>query len=335
METLANLESFVRSAQTGGFSAAARRLALTPAAVSRNVARLEANLGVRLFQRSTRRLTLTEEGERFLQSVSGGLESVQSAIAAVAGDAGQPSGTLRLSMAPGFGADYVMPLLPDFLQRYPLVHCDWHLENRKVDLIAEGFDAAIAGGVDLAPGVVARELARIHMVAVASPSYLKTRAEPREPADLADWDGIAMRSTQHGRLRHRMLRHRNGKEAEVTTPARLVFNDPDAMTRAALMGLGVALLAVPHALPHLEAGTLQRVLPQWHWDDGPISLYYPGQRLLPQRTRVFIDFLVERFRSERLAERLRASSHTEATDKTSHGQAKARSRARNSSGRSS
>jgi len=307
METLANLESFVRSAEARSFSAAARRLALTPAAVSRNVARLESNLGVRLFQRSTRRLTLTEAGERFLQSVAGGLDSIQSAIAAVASDSGQPTGTLKLSMAPGFGADYVLPLLPGFMARYPAVLSDWHMDNRKVDLIAEGFDAAIAGGIELAPGVVARELARVHMVAVAAPSYLAGRKTPKDPADLADWDGIAMRSVQMGRLRNRMLRSKSGREMPVESVPKLVFNDPEAMTRASLMGLGVALLAMPHALPHLESGALKRVLPQWHWDDGPISLYFSAQRLLPAKTRAFIDYLIARFREQRIAERLLAN----------------------------
>jgi DNA-binding transcriptional LysR family regulator len=115
METLANLESFIRSAECGGFSAAARRLGLTPAAVSRNVAMLERNLGVRLFQRSTRSLTLTEDGERFLASVAGSMESIQSAIAGVATHAGKPAGTLKVSMAFGFGLDYVLPLLPSLM----------------------------------------------------------------------------------------------------------------------------------------------------------------------------------------------------------------------------
>jgi DNA-binding transcriptional LysR family regulator len=167
VETLANLESFIRTAECGGFSAAARRLGLTPAAVSRNVAMLERNLGVRLFQRSTRRLTLTEDGERFLASVVGGVDSIQSAIAGVATHAGKPAGSLRVSMAVGFGLDYVLPMLPAFMQRYPDVVPDWSFENRPVDLIAEGFDAAIGGGMELAGGVVARQLAPLHIVAVA------------------------------------------------------------------------------------------------------------------------------------------------------------------------
>src|SRR3954471_13799166 len=159
METLANLESFVRSAESGGFSMAARRLSLTPAAVSRNVARLEKNLGVRLFHRSTRKLTLTEAGERFLIAISDSLESLQAAIAHAATDRGEPAGALKVSMGQTFGMDYILPLLPGFLARYPGIRPDWRFENRQVDLIAEGFDASIGGGIDLAPGVVARTLA--------------------------------------------------------------------------------------------------------------------------------------------------------------------------------
>ncbi|HIH2747093.1 TPA: LysR family transcriptional regulator, partial [Burkholderia lata] len=190
METLSNLESFVRSAETGSFSAAARRLALTPAAVSRNVALLERNLGVRLFQRSTRKLTLTEAGERFLLEIGGSLDALQAAIGAVSTDRSEPAGVLKVSVAPTFGLTYVMPLLPAFRARYPMLRLDWTFENRQVDLIAEGYDAALGGGFDLTPGVVARALAPAHLVAVASPAYMASRASPTSPEDLAQFDGI-------------------------------------------------------------------------------------------------------------------------------------------------
>src|SRR4030081_386848 len=117
METLANLESFVRSADTGSFSITARRLSLTPAAVSRNVAMLERNLGVRLFHRSTRKLTLTEARERFLQAIGDNLEELQASIAGVATDRGEPAGVLKVSLGLTLGADYILPLLPGFLKR--------------------------------------------------------------------------------------------------------------------------------------------------------------------------------------------------------------------------
>jgi len=307
METLANLESFVRSAEAHSFSAAARRLGLTPAAVSKNVARLEANLGVRLFQRSTRRLTLTEAGERFLSEVSAGLQSVQDAIAGVAGAGGEPAGTLRVSLPMAFGLDHVLPLMHAFVARYPAVLPDWQFENRQVDLIAEGFDAAIGGGVELTPGVVARELAPVHVVALASPGYLAGRALPTHPADLAAFDGVVMRSALSGRIRSWNLRHAvTGEQVTLALQPRVVSNEPEALCRCAAMGLGVALVAVPHALPYLERGTLVRLLPDWYADAGAISLYFAGQRLLPGKTRAFIDFVVEHFRRERLAQRFAA-----------------------------
>jgi DNA-binding transcriptional LysR family regulator len=307
METLANLESFIRSAECGGFSAAARQLGLTPAAVSRNVAMLERNLGVRLFQRSTRSLTLTEAGESFLASVVGGVDSIQSAIAGVATHAGKPAGALKVSMAVGFGLDYVLPLLPSFMQRFPDVVPDWSFENRRVDLIAEGFDAAIGGGMELTAGVVARQLAPLHVIAVASPHYLRDRPLPQHPDDFAALDGIAMRSAHSGRVRVWKMRHRHGAEAMLEQKARIVANDPEALCRVALMGLGVALIAVPYVLPHLQSGKLQRVLPDWHSDLGAISLYFSSQKLLPAKTRVFIDHITGAFREQDLERRFSAN----------------------------
>jgi DNA-binding transcriptional LysR family regulator len=307
VETLANLESFIRSAECGGFSAAARRLGLTPAAVSRNVAMLERNLGVRLFQRSTRSLTLTEDGERFLASVAGGVESIQLAIADVATHSGKPAGVLKVSMALGFGRDYLLPLLPAFMEQYPDVVSDFSFENRQVDLIAEGFDAAIGGGMELAPGVVARQLAPLHIIAVASPEYLQGRQPPQHPDDLAALDGIAMRSAHSGRVRVWKMRNREGAEEMLEQKARIVANDPDALCSAALIGLGVAMIAVPFVLPHLQGGTLQRVLPDWYSDLGAISLYFTSQKLLPAKTRVFVDHVTEAFRKQDLARRFSAT----------------------------
>lgn len=306
METLANLESFIWSAECGSFSAAARRLGVTPAAVSRNVATLERNLRVRLFHRSSRRLTLTEDGERFLASVSGGVESIRAAIAEVTTHAGTPAGVLKVSMPLTFGLDYVLPLLPTFIDRYPDVQIDWSFENRQVDLIGEGFDAAIGGGMDLAPGVVAQRLAPLHVIAVAAPQYLEGRQLPQEPHDLEELDGICMRSAVTGRLRVWRLRNRQGGEATLEHEARVVANDPEAICRAALLGLGVAMIAVPYVKRHLESGALQRLLPDWHADLGAISIYFASQKLLPAKTRAFVDHLTAGFGEQQLARRFTA-----------------------------
>jgi DNA-binding transcriptional LysR family regulator len=300
METLANLESFVRSAEGGTFSEAARKLGLTAAAVSRNVAMLERNLGVRLFQRSTRKLALTEAGEQFLVSIEGSLGSLQAAIAAAAAHNSEPAGVLKVSLSPTFGVIHILPLLPPFLAKYPRIKPEWHFETRPVDLIAENYDAAIGGGFDLAPGLVSRTLAPVHVVAVASPAYMSGRSPPVDPSGLAAYDGIVMRSLSTGRIRHWMLRSANGIEMAGTLTETVVVNDPGAVREAARLGLGVSLIALVDVLPELERGDLIRLLPDWYADAGAVSLYYASRKLIPAKTRVFVDFVLDAFKSKRL-----------------------------------
>jgi DNA-binding transcriptional LysR family regulator len=307
VESLANLEAFLRSAEHGSFSEAARRLALTPAAVSRNVAVLERNLGVRLFNRSTRRLILTEAGEAFRLALADKLEGVQAAIAGVAAGNGAVVGTLKISLAPTFGVTHILPLLPGLLARYPGIRPEWHFENRQVDLVAEGYDAAIGAGFDLSPGIVSRPLAPAHVIAVATPAYMRGRVAPADPAGLAALDGIVMRSLQSGRVRQWTMRNVAGHEMPAVLQPRFIVNDPSAMREAALLGLGVALSAVPDVLLALETGRLIRLLPRWYADAGAISIYHGSRTLLPAKTRAFIDWIAEAFQAQRLAQRFAGS----------------------------
>jgi DNA-binding transcriptional LysR family regulator len=309
METLANLESFVRSAEQGSFSEAARRLSLTPAAVSRNVAMLERNLGVRLFHRSTRRLTLTEAGEAFHLAIVDNLEGIQAAIAGIATENGESAGTLRVSMPQTVGMMHILPLLPSFRTRYPRIKPEWHFETRQVDLIAEGYDVAIGGGFERSAGIVVRALAPAHIIAVASPDYLKGRKFPIDPGELCDLDGVVMRSLDTGRIRQWTMRDVAGREMAASLPATLVVNDPIAMREAALLGLGVTLIASADVHTALEAGTLLRLVPNWYADAGAISIYYASRKLLPAKTRVFVDWVTEAFKAHRLAERFAGSLH--------------------------
>jgi DNA-binding transcriptional LysR family regulator len=268
---------------------------------------LERNLGLRLFHRSTRKLTLTDDGERFLLSIRENLEGLQNAIAGAATNGGEPAGVLKVSMGLNFGADYILPLLPDFLARYPGIRPDWQFATRQIDLIAEGFDTAIGGGIEWGPGVVSRVLAPLHLIAVASPAYMKKRRKPNDPSELATLDGIAWRSSRTGRIRERVMRNVEGIEIPVKPKESIVLDDPEATCRAALLGLGVTLNAVCHVLPHLESGALVRLLPQWYIDEGPISIYYASRTMLPAKTRVFVDFVADAFRRQRFAERFAGS----------------------------
>ena len=301
MADLSLLTSFVRTTEHGSFSAAARSLGVSAAAVSKNVAHLEAHVGVRLFHRSTRRLALTDAGERFLAQVRDPLASLDAAMSGIGGDAGEPSGTLKVGMGQALGRNFLVPLLGEFLARHPAIVPDWHFDNRRMDLVGEGFDAAVGGGFALSQGLVARELAPVHIVAVAAPAYLAGRALPQQPDDFAALDGIMRRSTPSGRVRPWTLRTRRGTDQPVPCRPRLIFSDPEAIALAARQGLGVALVPMPFAFAHIASGELVRLLPGWYGDAGPLSIYYPSRRLLPPKTSVFVEFVVNRFRASGFA----------------------------------
>ncbi|PZR08653.1 MAG: LysR family transcriptional regulator [Archangium gephyra] len=306
METLSSVEAFVRSAEAGSFSAAARKLSITPAAVSKSVAKLEDSLGARLFQRSTRRLTLTEAGEHLFADAAKGLNTLQDALARVSGERLEPTGTLKVSLAPSFGRVYVQPVLPAYLRECPKVSVDWHFENRQVDLVGENFDVGIGAGIDLGAGIVAKELARIHIVAVASKAYVKTHGTLKHPSELKDHQGVCFRSARTGKLRLWPLRNAAGKEHVDDLQQRVVFNEIEAMSAAVQAGLGIALLPTSQVLAELESGRLVRVLPDWWADGGPLLIYFSSQRQLPVKTRKFIDAVTAHFKDQKLAQRFRA-----------------------------
>jgi DNA-binding transcriptional LysR family regulator len=306
MESFGSIECFVRSAEGGSFAEAARHLSLTPAAVGKSVAKLEARLGVRLFQRSTRRLTLTEAGKRFLAEVSDSLITIQNAVANLASAEGRPVGTLKVSMGTVFGNRYVMPLLGEFVRRFPDISPDWHFDNRQVDLIGQGFDAAIGGGFELPQGVVARKLTPAHRVLVASADYLAQRLPVLAPEDLARCLGILIRSPQTGRVRSWQLTNREREQRPLVLKPRMTLSDSEAACCAAAQGLGIALVSMPMAVPFLDSGAVVRVLPDWYVDDGNISIYYAEHKLLPGKTRAFVDFIIEQFVVTGLAQRFSA-----------------------------
>jgi DNA-binding transcriptional LysR family regulator len=307
MGTLISIESFVRSVELGSFSAAGRLLGITPGGVSKNVAKLEADLGTRLLHRSTRSLTLTEAGEQFLVQVTSGLDTIQSAIANVTSGSEQPAGSLKVALGVAFGRDHILPLLGEFLALYPSIKPSLHFDNRQVSLISEGFDVAIGGGVELTPGIVVRELAKVHLVLVASPDYLARNFVPKVPSDLSMLQILLRYSQTTNRVTPWHLRTVAGDYVTLELTGRATLSDPEALCHAAIAGLGVAHVPMPHAIRHLESGVLVRVLPDWYTDHGAISLYFAAKKLLPKKTRVFVDFIVEKFRSQQLSDRWSAT----------------------------
>lgn len=305
MDDLGALQSFVKTVEAGSFSAAAGLLGLTPAAVSKHVAKLEKGLGARLFQRTTRSLTLTEAGERLFAETAGPTRALTQALATLTERDAQPAGTLRISVAPGFSRQYVLPLMPAFLARYPAIRLDWSFENRHVDLVKEGFDAAIGSGVEADANVVARQLLPLNMLVVAAPAYLARYGEPASLADLAAHDCIRMRSATSGRLRDWEFT-RNGETITVEVDGRLILSDLDAICEASLAGMGLARLGAHHVMHHLQAGRLQQVLVDYPTSAGAIYVYYAHYRLTPPKVRAFVDFLSASFAESDWMRRLAA-----------------------------
>ena len=294
-ELRSHLDAFIAAADEGSFSAAARRLGLTPAAVSKSVGQFEARLGVRLFQRSTRSLALTTDGERLYGQVRLPWGEIGDALTDLRQGAGKPAGTLKVALAHTVGREYFVPLLGEFVRRYPDVVPDLHFDNRQVDLIAEGFDVAIGGGIELTDALIARELARLRIVLVAAPSYLQAHPAPTHPSELARHRGLLRRQLSTGRLSPWALKSEAGEEVVASVRPVMVLDDPEAIARAAATGMGIAMLPRPHALALLERGELVRVLPDWYAETQPLSIYFTSRKLVPAKVRVFVDYIVKEF----------------------------------------
>lgn len=295
-ELVTYLDAFVASADEGSFSAAARRLGLTPAAVSKSVARLEAGLGVRLFQRSTRSISLTAEGANLHRQVRLPWTDIGDALAALRQGAGKPAGTLKVAMAPMVGRTYIVPMLEQFVRRYPDIVLDLHFDNHQVDLIAQGFDVAIGGGIELTEGLIARELARMRTVLVAAPSYLAAHPPISQATDLERHSGLLRRSLSSGRVVPWLLKDGGGSELVAGVRTIAVIDDPEALARAAACGLGLAMLPLPHVLPLLDSGELVRVLPAWYGETRPLSIYYSSRKLAPAKVSAFVEYVVAEVR---------------------------------------
>lgn len=273
--------------------------------ISKSVGQLEVRLGVRLFQRSTRHLALTTDGERLYAQVRLPWSEINDALTDLRQGAGKPAGTLKVALAHTVGREYIVPLLGEFLRRYPDVLPDLHFDNKQVDIVAEGFDVAIGGGIELTDALIARELARLRIVLVAAPAYLKAHPAPQHPQDLARHHGLLRRSLATGRLIPWSLKSKEGQELVAGVRPVIVMDDPEAMARAAATGIGIALLPLPHALPLLESGALERVLPDWYAESRPLSIYYTSRKLVPAKVRVFVDYIVQEFATSGLAARIR------------------------------
>jgi len=293
MDSIRGITSFVRVAAVGSFSQAARQLGVSTVAVSRNVQRLESELGVRLLNRTTRRVSLTEEGRVLFETSRSALAELEAAHDTIAERRAEPEGLVRATTAAAFGRLCVLPLLGDFRARYPRIEVELSFANRVVDTAAQGYDLDIRVGRIPDSTTVARKIAEVPRFVCASPHYLMRHGAPQTPGQLSAHECIRYRSFASGRPR----RWEFGRGSEVVgydVYGHLVLNDILAVCDAAIAGLGLAQLATFIATPHIRAGRLVPVLTDYAPPLFPISLCYPARRLQPARVRALVDFLVER-----------------------------------------
>lgn len=290
---LGSLELFCLAAELGGFAAAAQRAGVTPAAVSRSVARLERRLGVRLFARTTRRIRLTDQGRAYHVHCRQALNQLIEAEREATGQQLQPSGTVRLSVPTPLGHRWILPLLPTFRARYPEVQLDIHIGNRNVDFVAEGFDLAVRGRTPPDSGLVARRLLDSPLVVVAAPEYLARAGTPTRLEDLIHHDCIQFELPSSGQ-RVPWLFRRDGEDVEIATEGGLCCSD-DVLGTITLACHGGGLLQVPLFMveDELADGRLAEMLTSFAGRTRAFSLVYPAGRHMPLRVRVLVDFLLE------------------------------------------
>jgi DNA-binding transcriptional LysR family regulator len=290
---LGSIELFCVAAEAGSFTAAAHSAGVTPAAVSRSISRLEKRLGVRLFVRSTRSMRLTESGKAYFEQCRAALNQLVEAEHKLAGEQVQPSGSLRISAPTTYGHHRLLPLLPAFRERYPLIKLEVHVGNRNIDFHGENFDLAIRFRAQPDSSMVARHLEDAELVIVASPAYLKRAGLPRKLADLDRHECIQFDLPSSGR-QIPWLFSENGKERDLFLSGNYMCAE-DVLAGVSLAKAGAGLFQTYRLVVEneLAEGSLVEVLREFGDRSRPVSLLYPHGRLLPSRVRVFVDFLIE------------------------------------------
>lgn len=287
---------FARVMEAGGFSRAAERLGLPKSTISRRITLLEAKLGERLLLRTTRKLTLTEFGLSVLEHARQIAAETEAAASLAQHRQAQPSGRLRISM-PGDFANWMLgEFLADFAAAHPAVTLEIDISPRRVDLIGENFDLALrVGNLPDDASLAARRLTVFTSKLYAAPAYLKQRGTPQTPEELLQHDTLRLLS-RSGEPAPWPLCTENEQWSGMP-PTRAAVNSPELLMRLACSGAGITALDDIYAAPHVQSGALVRVLPQWRLPEMPLWMVFPGRRLMPARTRVFIDALLGKFDS--------------------------------------
>ena len=297
MDALSDLAFFALLMKSGNLAATAQHMGVTPPSVSKRLAALEARLGVRLLHRTTRRISLTPEGEIYLAEGGRVLDDLNALERRVAGSRAVPRGLMRVNASLGFGRRHVAPALSKFAKLHPEVEVQLHLSDRPVNLVEQGFDAAIRIGELPDARLTARRLALNHRLLCASPAYLKRAGEPAAPRELPQHACIFLRESDETFGTWHLRRGSRQETVKVRGP--LSCNDGDSALAWALDGHGVLLRSAWDAAPYLRSGRLRPVLPDWSLPAADIYLVFPTAAHLSAKTRAFAEFMHQRFERHR------------------------------------
>lgn len=290
MDRLTSMQVFAQVARSESFAAAARALDMSRAMVSKHVMNLEETLGVRLLNRNTRQVSLTEAGADYLERLQHILADLGEAEESVATLTSEPRGVLRVSAPPSFGAFHLVPLLAEFMQTYPRVQVELKLSDRAVDLVEEGFDLAIEVGRLADSSMIVRTLSYSRLVVCGAPGYFERHGVPRTPEDLKDHNCLT--STRFPPHDEWPFRGPSG-DMRYKVNGRFRSNIGDAVHRMAVNGLGLTMLPTYMVGRDLQLGRLQAVLTEYQPEPYAIAALYPDRRFLPVKVRSLMDFLSE------------------------------------------
>jgi DNA-binding transcriptional LysR family regulator len=299
MDHLLSMRVFERVADEAGFAAAGRAMDMSPPVVTRLIAELETYLGTRLFQRTTRRVSLTEAGEAYLARVRQILQDVQEADALASAHTNKLAGRLRVNAQPVLASYVIAPLLSGFRQRHPGIVVDIEVQTHNAPLI-EDFDITLLGtDASFNADIVARKVVESEVILVASPGYVKRSGSPKTPEDLAQHECLRLKSPDEPLRPWRMWSEQSPEYVvDMSVDAVLIANHTDTLLRAALDGAGITSISLDIVAPYLTRGELVRVLAPWI--TGRLAMYaaLPSRKFIPQRSRVFLDYLVEHTREQ-------------------------------------
>lgn len=291
------LSAFLQVAREGSFTRAATALGVSPSALSQSMRALERKLDVRLLHRTTRSVSLTEEGRQLLEQVAPALQAVEHAVQAIDDHRGRPTGEIRINTSRMAARCLLEPHLPEFARRHPGIRLELVLDDGIGDIVGDGCDAGIRLGESLTPGMVAVPITpRVRMAIVGAPAYFARHPPPQAPADLADHDCVRFRLTTSAGILPWSLSEPGdpAREFEIEPQGRYTVNDDEAMLRAALLGLGLVQHMELAVRPHLADGTLVEALRPWSAPFAGFHLYVPTRAQMPAKMRALIDFLVEK-----------------------------------------